>query len=247
MGRLATPADVRKVKEEIRRRVWSKLVKEGIALPPFPVEGRIPNFRGADAAARRLVASELFQSARVVFCNPDSPQRHVREAVLQSGKLLVMASPRLRRGFLVIDPKHLPRAAIPRASTIRGAFEYGKVVTLEVPRVDLKVAGSVAVDVHGGRVGKGGGFSDLEFGILKSLGAIDDSTPVVTTVHDAQVVEGIPMLKHDVPVDYVFTPTRAIKTQKVHPRPEGIYWELLSDEEIRSIPVLQELLRALKR
>ncbi len=239
--------DAKKAKEEIRKSVWSRLLAERVALPPFPIEGRIPNFLGAEAAARRLAESDVFQNARVVFCNPDSPQRHVREAVLRSGKLLVMASPRLRKGFILVDPRNIPRAAIPRASTISGAFEFGRPVTLDVPPIDLKVAGSVAVDVYGGRVGKGGGFSDLEFGILKTLGAIDESTPIVTTVHDLQIVENVPMLKHDVPVDYIVTPTHSIRTQRKYPRPDGIYWDLLEEDKIKSIPLLREILQRLSK
>jgi 5-formyltetrahydrofolate cyclo-ligase len=57
------------------------------------------------------------------------------------------------------------------------------------------------------------GFAELEYGILRWLGAIDDSTPVVTTVHDCQVVgddelDMSRMLEHDVPVDFIVTPTQ---------------------------------------
>lgn len=31
------------------------------------------------------------------------------------------------------------------------------------------------------------GFAELEYGILRWMGAVDDDTPVVTTVHDCQV------------------------------------------------------------
>ena len=40
---------------------------------------------------------------------PDSPQAHVRRGVLLSGKLLIMPSPRLRKGFMLLDPKKIPR------------------------------------------------------------------------------------------------------------------------------------------
>lgn len=46
------------------------------------------------------------------------------------------------------------------------------------------------------------------------MGAIDDSTPVVTTIHDCQLLaEDIPaekMLEHDVPVDIIVTPTQVM-------------------------------------
>ncbi len=233
--------EARREKAEIRRRVWRLLLERGVALPPFPIEGRIPNFRGAEEAAARLVRSRAFERAEVVFCNPDSPQRPVREAALRMGKLLVMASPRLRSGFLVLDPSRIPRSAYREASTIAGAFKWGRQVLDRVPSIDLKVAGSVAVSAGGGRVGKGGGFSDLEYAILRVLGAVGETTPIATTVHDLQIVERVPMLKHDVPVDYIFTPRAAVEVSAPRRRPEGVYWELLTPQQVEAIPILKLL------
>lgn len=39
----------------------------------------------------------------------------------------------------------------------------------------------------GFRIGKGEGYADLEYGMMASMGAVDDSTVVVTIVHDCQV------------------------------------------------------------
>lgn len=39
----------------------------------------------------------------------------------------------------------------------------------------------------GHRIGKGEGFSDLEYAVMKGTGAVDDNTIIVTTVHDEQV------------------------------------------------------------
>eukprot|EP00955_Chlamydomonas_euryale_P036205 350380-Chlamydomonas_euryale.AAC.1 len=56
------------------------------------------------------------------------------------------------------------------------------------------------------------GFAELEYGMLRWMGAVDDATLVVTTVHDCQVLEtpidAARMLEHDVPVDLIVTPTR---------------------------------------
>ena len=234
--------EVRRQKEEIRRRVWRLLRERGVARPPFPIEGRIPNFAGAEAAAALLVRSRAFLKAEAVFCNPDSPQRPVREAALHYGKMVVMASPRLRSGFLVLNPSKIPRSAYREASTIAGAFKYGSQTLDKLPQIDLKVAGSVAVSAEGGRVGKGGGFSDLEYAILRELGVIDEGVPIATTVHDLQIVERIPMLKHDVPVDLIFTPKGQIEVGGPRRRPEGVYWELLSRDKLESIPVLKILM-----
>lgn len=231
---------LREEKEKLRKRVYRLLLENRAARPPFPIEGRIPNFVGAELAARRLVEEDIFRKAEVVFSNPDSPQRPVREAALRHGKLLVMASPRLRRGFVVLDPRRISPADYSFASTIRGALSLGE-IRLEVPPIDLKVAGSVAVDAYGGRIGKGGGYSDLEYAILLEMGAVSEETPIVTTVHDLQVVEKVPMARHDVPIDWVFTPTRSIKCQRRSPRPPGIIWEIIPREELEAIPLLRLL------
>lgn len=39
----------------------------------------------------------------------------------------------------------------------------------------------------GFRIGKGEGFADMEYGMMASMGAVNDSTVVVTIVHDCQV------------------------------------------------------------
>ena len=62
----------------------------------FPgARGRTPNFRGAEKAAEQLAAWEVFQQARALKCNPDSPQRPVRAAALRAGKVVYMAVPKL--------------------------------------------------------------------------------------------------------------------------------------------------------
>src|SRR5262245_24694515 len=78
-----------------------------------------------------------------------------------------MAVPRLRaeRCFLRLDPRALGGKLAP-AATIKGASTLGvPVLPREIGRIDLVVAGSVAVDETGARLGKGGGYSDLEFAL----------------------------------------------------------------------------------
>lgn len=229
-------------KESLRREVWRLLEKSGVSRFPKPIEGRIPNFEGSEKAAERLVSQPEFQDAEVVKVNPDSPQAPVRRKVLASGKLLVMPTPRLRKGFLVLDPKAIPREALVKASTIRGAFKYGRPHRLErLPNVDLIVAGSVAVSREGVRIGKGGGYSELEYGILRELELIDESTPVFTTIHDLQLVQEVPREEYDLTVDAIVTPSRVIRIENPLPRPRGIIWEKLTERYLEEIPILREL------
>jgi len=68
------------LKEHVRRKVWDLMEEQAIARPPRPVHGRIPNFEGAERAARRLLELEEFKTAKTVKVDPDSPQRPVRVA-----------------------------------------------------------------------------------------------------------------------------------------------------------------------
>ena len=188
--------------------------ERGIATFPKPIFHRIPNFVGAEKATQNLRELPEYEVARVIFCNPDSPQRPVREGALRDGKIVVMATPRLRKGFLLLDPNKIPQDSISRAATIRGAFKHGRLVEPSEVRVDLFVAGSVAVSPDGGRLGKGTGYSDQEYTILKDSGGLTSKTPVVTTVHDIQIVEKIPREEWDVSVDVIVTPTRVIRTKR---------------------------------
>lgn len=237
------------VKAELRKQIWHLLMREGVARFPLPVQGRIPNFVGAEKAALRLSALPEYRSAEVVFCNPDAPQRPVREMALRDGKVLVMATPRLRRGLLVLEPSRIPRRALRRASTIKGAFQYGRPVKPWDIQVDLKVVGSVAVAPDGARLGKGHGYSDLEFAILLECGALRPETPIATTVHDLQVLKPgeIPMTEHDVPVDFIATPTRTMRVRVPRPRPSGVNWALITERMIREMPILAELKERARR
>jgi len=202
--------EARSVKDEVRMRVWRALMERGAALPPLPVYGRIPNFKGADEAARRLRGVEMYVEADVLLCNPDSPQRPVREMALRDGKVVIVATPRLSKGFMAV---YKPRDPV-YASTIRGFMSVGRPVKPGDYEIDVFVAGSVAVSLEGYRLGKGTGYSDVEYKLWREAGSISDRTLRVTTVHDIQVVEHVPRDEWDVPVDLILTPTRTIWTSQ---------------------------------
>ena len=231
-------------KPEFRDRIWTLLRQRGAARFPFPITDRIPNFVGAERAAARLAELPEWRRARRIKCNPDAPQRPVRLRALREGKTLFMAVPRLTRAqcFLRLDPARLG-GRLAEAATIGGASRLGEPVGPgELGRIDLVVAGSVAVNRRGGRVGKGGGYSDLEFALARQVGAVGERTPVATTVHELQVVDGaIPMTAHDVPLDLVVTPERVIRTRRTRARPRGIRWEELTEDQIAAMPPVAAL------
>jgi len=230
------------LKEEIRYKIWKLLEDKNIARFPRPVFNRIPNFVGAEKAAEKLAELDIFKKSKVIKVNPDSPQERVRELVLLNNKILIMPTPRIREGFLLLDPSKIPKNDVKYAATIKGAFKYGiKVHPRDLPNIDLIVLGAVAVSLEGARIGKGEGYGELEFAILLEYGKINKDVKIVTTVHDLQIVEKIPIEPFDVSIDYIITPTRVVEINNRHDRPKGILWEYLSHKKIEEIPLLKEL------
>jgi hypothetical protein len=104
--------------------------------------------------------------------------------------------------------------------------------------------GAVAAGLDGARLGKGGGFSDLEFAVASEAGLIGPDTVVVTTVHEVQVLPAgeIPTAGHDVGLDLIVTPERVIEVPRRKRRSAaGIRWEELTEEKIAAIPLLGRL------
>jgi len=231
-----------KTKDALRQQIWALLQKHKVARFPG-AEGRIPNFIGAEACAKRLAETIYWKTAKVLKINPDSPQRAIRQRALAEGKTIYMAVPRLHshQPFIELDPKKLKCSPF-AASSIKGAGQHGRPVTLEeVTNIDLVVCGSVAVNRRAARVGKGGGYSDLEFALLTEQKKIGAHTPIVTSVHPLQIVdEEIPMTQHDIPLSAIITPNEVIETKSSFPRPKGIYWKMLPQEKIADIPVLSQ-------
>jgi 5-formyltetrahydrofolate cyclo-ligase len=232
-------------KAALREQVWSDLDQPGIARFPKPAN-RIPNFVGAEAAARRLAATDEWAAATTLKSNPDSPQWPVRQRALQDGKVVYMAVPRLAEEdpFFLLDPAQLvddPRTA----SSIKGAGRSARTVDIgALEPVDLVVTGCVGVDESGARLGKGGGFSDLELAVAAEAGLVAAGTVVVTTVHERQVLPTglVPTSAHDLHVDVVVTPERVLRCPRSSdwtlPR---IEWDDLTEEKISAIPVLARM------
>jgi 5-formyltetrahydrofolate cyclo-ligase len=93
-------------------------------------------------------------------------------------------------------------------------------------------------DRRGTRLGKGGGYSDIEVALLQEAGRIGPSTVIVTTVHPLQVIdEPMPETEHDFSVDLIVTLSEVIACEPQR-RPTGLYWNNLTPAKIAAIPVL---------
>ncbi|XP_027998726.2 methenyltetrahydrofolate synthase domain-containing protein isoform X2 [Eptesicus fuscus] len=233
-------------KQDIREQIWDYMESQNIADFPRPVHHRIPNFKGASRAAEHFPRLQAFKMARTIKVNPDAPQKNARFFVLDSKKTLLVPTPRLRTGLFnrITPPPGATKDILRKCATSQGVRDYSVPVGLDARvLVDLVVVGSVAVSEKGWRIGKGEGYADLEYAMMASMGAVSQGTPVVTIVHDCQVVD-IPealLEDHDLTVDYILTPTRVIATGCERPKPTGITWSKISCAMMGRIPILRSL------
>ena len=238
-----------RAKDAARERAWSALEASGAARDAGGPRGRIPDFDGAEAAADWLAATLEWRRAAVVKCNPDPPQAPVRRRALEDGKTLYVPVPCLTADtpFLKLAPAALAAAGVPfaDASDAAGAARHGEPVRFdEMEPFGIAVCGTVAAARDGGRLGKGGGFADLEMGVFRHFGWMTAATPVATSVHEAQVVDALDVALDawDVPLDLVATPGGLVRTGTALPKPRcTVAWDAVRADQLRDIPFLAAL------
>lgn len=230
------------MKADIRSTIWQSLTERDVGRFPGAYD-RIPHFIGAEACAQLLRELTVWRKSQAIQINADAPQLAIRRAALEEGKTLYLAVPRLKteKCFVELDPQKLG-SRILLVNSLRGALKYGRLTApREMRHIDIVVCGSVAVGRDGARLGRGGGFADLAYGILREEGKVRELTPLVTTIHPLQLVlSKIPMFSHDVPVDFIITPKDVIATRSVYPRPRGIYWDQLRSMHLTTVPILRK-------
>lgn len=239
-------------KDALRAEIWQRLESAGMNVGP--VTSRIPNFVGADAAARNLSLHPAWRAAPVIKCNPDAPQIPVRLRALYEGKTVYAPVPELTRSFpfIRLDPPRLAAAGVSfeLAATAQGFMAHGERIEFEdLPYLPFCVVGCVAVTRGGGRTGKGAGFADLELGIFRELGKVDAATVIATTVHSLQLAsdDAVVMQPHDSALHLVATEYELIETRADHPQPKGVDWSAVRPDQFASIPFLAELRARLDR
>ncbi len=228
-----------KEKQLIRQEIWEKLAALGLS-HSF---NSIPPFKGQEQAAERLRELEVYIQARKVFVPPDMAQFEVRWNVLRDSKVLVMATPRLRDGFYEVNQsisRHLWTQAI-RSSGIRKLGKRLITSKDDIGEIDLLVTGAVAVSLSGERLGKGTGYFDLEYAILREIDSTKAGTPIIVVVHDLQVYDELPWDEKDISVDFIVTPTQTIRIESPRPRPMGIAWHRLDKHVLAAMRPLKEL------
>jgi 5-formyltetrahydrofolate cyclo-ligase len=237
------------MKAEIRRRVWSLLTRQRVALLPGAY-GRTPRFHGTQSAVERLTRLEPWLQARRILILGEPVLADVRQAAVQAGKTVII--PNLVRSsewLAEIDPRILgAEGALSAIGAIGGqisslpegvTYRRGK----ELEPVDLMVIGAVGVDLQGNRVGKGVGEADLVYALGRDREFLGADTPVIVLVHDLQVLsEPAAREATDLPIDFIITPRQTWRTHSLHIRPKGLHPSMLTARRIKTFPGLREIL-----
>jgi 5-formyltetrahydrofolate cyclo-ligase len=233
-----------------RQKIWSQL--EPVARPDsrfhLDFSEIIPDFEGSAEATDRAFHLPAIARARYAFVTPDNGLIEMRRRMIEAGITMVVSTFNIRRGFLLVDPVTIPVNAALYAAWLDGLEHFGKPATLaeiaELGRFDVMITGASAVSFEGVRFGKGHIFFDIEWGIFSDLGLVDQTTPVITLVHDLQVVDDrLFPAPTDILVDTIVTPTRVLEVETKTPRPRGVRWKDLDPDLIDMTPPLLELRR----
>ena len=228
-------------KADIREKIWDQMKAEGLS--PVP-HNTIPTFPGQNKAAERLRGLDAYQRARTIMVPPDQAQLQVRINALLDSKQLIMATPGLRDGFYLLEKRNIKVKYWRSAARSSGVRRFGrklKTMRSEIGEVDLLATGAVAVGLQGGRIGKGSGYFDLEYMILREIGSVTEATPICALVDDCQVLEQVLMEAKDVAIDFILTPTRVITIERALRRPAKVLWDELNERLIKGIRPLREL------
>ncbi|KAJ5025727.1 hypothetical protein J3E72DRAFT_243658 [Bipolaris maydis] len=259
---MASPMVASASSDERTKLIWSRVYQELIqdAVPDarfnYDFMAFTPDFRGSAAAVERLAALPCYHSAQVILAMPDNSLECLRARALKDGKRLVVATYRLRRGFLVLDPGRIDASRYELAACLDGMEKAGagRPVTLAQMRdegliIDMCVIGGLIFNVQGVSVWGGQNLFEVQWAMLQDLGVLRHQAPVVAIAHASQVVDEArismetikPTRPGEVQCDFVITP-HTIFTVTGAVKPTGsLDFDTVDPESLQNIPPLQEL------
>ncbi len=136
---------------ELRERIWSELVRQNVAAYPMPPHGHNPNFKGAPAAAKRLMLHPLLVNPAVVLVGMEAALGPVRALLLERGVTIIV--PHRTKAGRYWRVKDAPKAAAKLPNLPVYGLETGSLEDAE-----LAVIASTIVTESGARLSKGFGW-----------------------------------------------------------------------------------------
>ena len=156
--------------------------------------------------AARLFAHAAFVEARTLLLTmpigSEIDTRAIVEHCRHVGKQLVL--PRVVRGHPMLQLKRVS-ALEGLVAGVWGILEpTAEALTVEPCDLDFILAPGLAFDRACNRLGYGGGYFD------RLLAQLTPRTHVGALAYDCQIIESVPHAAHDLPVQFVITPSEII-------------------------------------
>lgn len=233
-------------KEKIRQQVWANLRPAARPDSRFAWDftAFIPDFEGSERCTEQICQLQSYQQAQTVFVTPDNSLAALRERCIADGKHLIVPTYGLKRGFLQVARVDVPAGQEAFAAQLDGLERFGRTFELELGTAQsgpqLLVTGASVINTEGVRISNGPSYFELEWLILFHLHLIQADTPVVSAVHDCQVVEfKHPPMPYSVVPDCIVTPNAMLQTTPPCHRPQGDVWKHLPLQVFEEVQLLR--------
>ncbi|KAF1829827.1 hypothetical protein BDW02DRAFT_573604 [Decorospora gaudefroyi] len=248
--------------DEHRKLIWARVYQELLhhAIPDsrFNLDfmSFTPDFRGSSAAIDSLIALPCYQSAQVLLVTPDNSLEQLRLRALVDAKKVLVATYRLRRGFILLDPGRISETKFGLAACLDGMEKpgIGRAVTLAQMRdeglqVDVCAIGGLVFNAQGVTVWEGHNLFEVQYAILQDMKILQPKAPVIALAHACQVVDeaqlGIDTIRPNKPgevqYDFVVTPEKVLEINEAIKPTGGIDFDTVDPDGMKNIPPLQEL------
>ncbi|KZM28638.1 5-formyltetrahydrofolate cyclo-ligase [Ascochyta rabiei] len=215
-----------------------------------------PDFRGSSDTVERIAKLSCYKEARTILVTGDNSVEGLRHRALKDGKRVLVGTYRLRRGFVVLDPKRIGDSKLELAACLDAMEKpgIGRAVSLsqlrdEGYKIDMCALGGLVFNEQGVVIWEGSALFEVQWALLQDLKMLDVTTPVIAVAHECQVVDeaqyGIDVIKPDkngeVQCDFIITPERVLEVKGAVKPVGGVDFQKVDPEALNNIPPLQEL------
>ncbi|CAE7208354.1 hypothetical protein CFE70_009119 [Pyrenophora teres f. teres 0-1] len=248
--------------DQNRKRIWARVYKQLLqhAIPDarfnYDFMCFTPDFRGSASVVDHLVELPCYKAAATILVTPDNSLERLRVQALKDGKRVLVATYRLRRGFVLLHPAQIEQSKYETAACLDGMEKpgIGRPVTLaqmrdECLKVDLCVTGGLVFNAQGVTIWEGHNLFEVQWAMLQDMKILQAKTPVVAVAHSCQVVDEVELgaekitsdRQGEVQCDWVVTPDATVEVAAAKKPTSGIDFDTVDPEGLLNIPPLQEL------
>lgn len=215
-----------------------------------------PDFRRSEDACARVLELQCYKDASTILVTSDNSLESFRYKALKDGKKVLVGTYRLRRGFVILDPKSIQDSQLELAACLDGMERPGIGRRMDLAqlkddghKIDMCALGGLVFNEQGVVVWEGSALFEVQWALLQDLKLLNVTTPVVAIAHDCQVIDetqyGLDAIKveknGEVQCDFVVTTGRTLEIECATKSKGGVDFAKVDPEALDHIPPLQEL------